>query len=186
MFKRVFVIVAALAITTQAEARSHHHAHHMHVQKSVASSCVETFNIMQPCAYQPNIFAGIQTIRVKLHKERVEASPNFYQSHALSYASTQIVSHPAGCPRSAFCGCGAAVHVFGRPVRDLYLAANWYKFPRTSPAPGAVAVRRHHVFVIEAVLGNGVVMAYDANSGHGRTQIHSRSIAGYTIVNPHG
>src|SRR5688500_3899780 len=47
-----------------------------------------------------------------------------------------IVSHPLGCPSRAFCGCGAAVRVFGAPIRSLWLAANWFKFPRAAPAAG--------------------------------------------------
>jgi hypothetical protein len=100
--------------------------------------------------------------------------------------SAQIVGHPPGCPSRAFCGCGAAVRVFGAPVRSLWLASNWFKFPRTSPAPGTVAVRRHHVFVLEAHLGGNVWRVYDANSGGRRTRIHARSINGYVIVNPRG
>lgn len=97
-----------------------------------------------------------------------------------------IVPHPAGCPRRAFCGCGAAVRVFGAPVRSLWLAANWFKFPRAAPGPGMVAVRRHHVFVLEAHIGGDLWQVYDANSGGRQTRIHARSLAGYTIVNPRG
>ncbi len=97
-----------------------------------------------------------------------------------------IVGHPAGCPGRAFCGCGAAVRVFGSPVRSLWLAAAWYRFPRAAPAPGHVAVRRHHVMVLEADLGSGVWRVYDANSGGHATRVHARSISGYTIVNPRG
>lgn len=97
-----------------------------------------------------------------------------------------IVAHPAGCPSRAFCGCGAAVRVFGAPIRALWLARNWFKFPRTAPAPGMVAVRRHHVFVLEQHIGGSVWLAYDANSGRRKTRIHPRSIAGYVIVNPRG
>jgi len=99
---------------------------------------------------------------------------------------SQIVSHPPGCPSRAFCGCGAAVRVFGAPVRSLWLAANWFRFPRTAPAAGMVAVRRHHVFVLEQHLGGTRWLAYDANSGRRLTRIHARSIAGYVIVNPRG
>lgn len=98
--------------------------------------------------------------------------------------NTQIVEHPAGCPSRAFCGCGAAVRVFGHAVRELWLAANWFKFPRAAPAPGMVAVRTHHVMVLEADMGDGVWQVYDANSGGHATRIHARSIAGYTIVSP--
>ena len=91
---------------------------------------------------------------------------------------------PQGCPRS-FCGCGAAIRVFGRIVPDLNLAANWLRFPRTSPAPGMVAARRGHVFVLEQHLGGDMWMAYDANSGGHATRIHARSLRGYAVVNPH-
>ncbi|WP_247480011.1 hypothetical protein [Bradyrhizobium sp. 144] len=95
-----------------------------------------------------------------------------------------IVSHPSGCPSRAFCGCGAAVRIFGRPLRELWLAANWLKFPRAAPGAGMVAVRRHHVFVLEQHLGGSTWQVYDANSGGHATRVHARSIAGYTIVNP--
>ena len=97
-----------------------------------------------------------------------------------------ILPHPEGCPRRAYCGCGAAVDVFRRHVRSLWLAANWLKFPRAAPAPGMVAARRGHVFVIREVLNSGYVLAYDANSGGGRTRLHVRSLAGFVVVNPHG
>jgi len=76
--------------------------------------------------------------------------------------------------------------VFGRPIRSLWLAANWLRYPRTPPAPGMVAARRGHVFVIKQVLGGGRVLAYDANSGGRRTRLHVRSLAGFVVVNPHG
>ena len=112
----------------------------------------------------------------------------WHHRHHFNVAATSgaIVAHPTGCPARAFCGCGAAVRLFGRPIRDLWLAANWFRFPRAMPAPHMAAVRRHHVMVLEADLGNGVWQVFDANSGHGATRIHARSIAGYTIVNPYG
>lgn len=104
---------------------------------------------------------------------------------ARSAVSGTVVPHPAGCPSRAFCGCGAAVRVFGSPVRSLWLAANWLRFPRTAPAPGMVAARRGHVFVLEQHLSGKVWQVYDANSGGRKTRIHARSIAGFAIVNPH-
>jgi hypothetical protein len=107
-----------------------------------------------------------------------------HHHHGIYDAGT-MVSHPAGCPWRAFCGCGASVEVFGHPVRNLFLARNWFKFPRTNAAPGMVAVRRHHVMVIRSVDANGNATVYDANSGGHRTRVHRRSLAGYTVVNPH-
>jgi hypothetical protein len=97
----------------------------------------------------------------------------------------RIVSgRPAGCP-NAFCGCAASLRVFGHVVPGLNLAANWLRFPRTAPAPGMVAARRGHVFVLEQQVGGDVWMAYDGNSGGHATRIHARSLRGYTVVNPH-
>lgn len=103
-----------------------------------------------------------------------------------AFAQAEVVSHPAGCPRRAFCGCGASVEVFGHPVRELFLAANWFRFPRAEPAPGMVAVRRHHVFVLRQHVEGRTWLVFDANSGRRQTRIHHRSIAGLTIVNPQG
>lgn len=104
---------------------------------------------------------------------------------ARSYrGAAQIVEHPAGCPRTSFCGCGTALHIFGRPIRDLWLAANWFRFPASTPGPGKVAVRRHHVFAILKDLGGGRVLAYDPNSGGHKTRVWVRSLAGYRVVDP--
>ena len=132
------------------------------------------------------ITSGAEAKRHHRHIPQVDCSGLFalLQRGCEGHARQELTSHPTGCPRVAFCGCGAAVHVFGHPVRELWLAANWYKFPRSNPGPGMVAVRRHHVFVLEADLGGGIWQVYDANSGGHTTRIHPRSIAGYTIVNP--
>lgn len=103
---------------------------------------------------------------------------------ATTESRAQILPHPKGCPTRAFCGCGASVHLFGRPVRDLYLARNWLRFPRTAPAHNMAAVRRGHVFVLKQQIKNDVWLVFDANSGGRQTRLHPRSIRGYTIVNP--
>lgn len=121
----------------------------------------------------------------------IAASPAFARHHhkKIHYdynSDTQIVSHPQGCPRTAFCGCGVSVRIFGRPIRNLFLASNWFKFPHANPAPGMVAVRNHHVMYIERMDGNGNAVVYDPNSGGHRTRVHVRSLAGYSIRNPNG
>lgn len=100
-------------------------------------------------------------------------------------ASRVIGGRPQGCPR-LFCGCGASLHLFGRIIPALNLAANWLRFPRAEPAPKMAAARRGHVFVLERHIAGKVWLVHDSNSGHGRTRLHPRSIAGYTIVNPRG
>lgn len=106
--------------------------------------------------------------------------------HLASPASAQQVlgGRPAGCPHQ-FCGCGLSLHIFGRIIPRLNLAAAWLGFHRTSPAPGMVAVRRHHVMQLEAPGSRpGTWLVYDPNGGRHRIWRHERSIAGYAIVNP--
>jgi hypothetical protein len=145
-------------------------------------------NVTMPCDFS---FSQASHQRLSRYIRRPDLSE---QRHAASvrnaFASANVPGdqtiggRPAGCPR-AFCGCGAAIRVFGHVVPELNLAANWLRFPRASPSPGMVAARRGHVFVLEQSLGGDMWMAYDANSGGRATRIHARSLRGYTVVNPH-
>lgn len=96
-----------------------------------------------------------------------------------------IGGRPAGCPR-AHCGCSTSLYIFGKIKPELNLAANWLKFPRTSPASGMVAARRGHVMVLLSQVEGNDWVTYDPNSGGGLTRQHVRSIRGYRVVNPHG
>lgn len=113
------------------------------------------------------------------------STPAARRTVATSGASQVIGGRPKGCPH-AFCGCGASLHLFGRIIPSLNLAANWLRFPHASPAPRMAAVRRHHVFVLEQHIGGSIWLAFDANSGGHATRMHERSISGYVIVNPSG
>jgi hypothetical protein len=173
MLRLVLAVSLLFTLSLNAEART----------KGVEQSCVPTGDVMRPCAYQPNFMAGVKSIKVRMHRDRPSQRPERVTESGYGREAS-IQPHPAGCPARAFCGCGAAVRVFGRPIRELWLAAAWFKFPRTAPAAGMVAVRRGHVFVLEAHLGGDTWQVYDANSGHRMTRVHARSIAGYAIVNP--
>lgn len=96
-----------------------------------------------------------------------------------------IGGRPAGCPRR-YCGCFASLEVFGTIKPHLNLASNWLQFPRTSPAPGMVAARPGHVFVLMSHVEGNEWLVKDGNSGGGLTRQHVRSIRGYRVVNPHG
>lgn len=113
---------------------------------------------------------------------RIEIPPGLHRVMAEG-AGRIVGGRPAGCPRR-YCGCGASLHIFGRIIPRLNLAANWLRFPRAAPAPGMVAARRGHVFVLKRHLHGKVWLVWDANSGRGKTRIHPRSIAGWTIVDP--
>jgi hypothetical protein len=150
-------------------------------------------NVTMPCApvvsVKPTSSREARRIARADRFRNVEfGSPMYPPETAASFlaGTPRVLPHPEGCPRVLFCGCGAAVEVFGKPIRSLWLAAKWLDFPRADPAPGMVAARRGHVFVIKQVLGGGNVLAYDANSGGRRTRLHVRSLAGFVVVNPHG
>lgn len=103
-----------------------------------------------------------------------------------AFGTGEIIQHPAGCPVRLFCGCGASIEAFGRSIRDLWLVANWYRFPRAEPAAGrAVLWGTRHVAIIRQYYGDGTATLYDANSGRGLTRIHRIRIAGLAVVDPH-
>lgn len=131
-----------------------------------------------------------QTVRQRSAYRRARAIPRRYSpAIALSpiariASGGSVVSHPPGCPRRLFCGCGASIEVFGRSIRHLWLASNWLKFPPAQPGPGMVAANRRHVMVIRQMVGPNTALVFDANSGGGKTRVHVRSLAGYSIRNP--
>jgi hypothetical protein len=136
-------------------------------------------NVTMPCDFPQ----GGRNVDLQQTMQR-SASTRVSFARADTTGGQVVGGRPTGCPRS-FCGCGAAMRVFGRIVPELNLASNWLRFPRTAPAPGMVAARRGHVFVLEQHVDGDLWMAYDANSGGHATRIHARSLRGYTIVNPH-
>jgi hypothetical protein len=106
-------------------------------------------------------------------------------SRAFAGAEGQIVAHPAGCPRTLFCGCGAAQEL-GLTDSSLWAVKSWYKFPRAAAAAGmALLWGERHVAAIRTVHGDGTATVYAANSGGGLTRVHRISLAGLIVVDPH-
>lgn len=210
---RIIIAAAILLACTNAEARQRHRAIIAHEQcnlpgpnsmpcegvapsprgeriaKQVGFGSAQ--KIYTPRTAEKPKAQKIRTVR-RPHVTVAKPSPRMEPVIKTTSLNSQIVLHPEGCPRRLFCGCGAVDRlkkVWGIIVekpRELWLAANWGRYPKARPAPGMIAYRRGHVFVIEADLGGGKVYAYDANAGRGRTLIHVRSLAGYTVVNPRG
>jgi hypothetical protein len=144
-------------------------------RQQVAAGC----NQLWPCEISD--FFGLQTGDAKSAR-RARRGIAAVSARA---ASTVLGGRPSGCP-ARFCGCGASLHLFGRIIPSLNLAANWLRFPRAAPAPNMVAARRGHVFVLKEHIAGSVWVVHDSNSGGRRTRLHARSIAGYAIVNPSG
>ena len=199
---KLFSIMAALTVaivtvaSTPADAKKYHRVKYKRIHHSAVQVLAHSPSLpgefMIVMANTP--FAAYKTPVRGIKKARQPVTHAFKSKRGVRVASrgktsthgTQIVEHPAGCPSRAFCGCGASIKVFGKNIRSLWLAANWFQFPASTPGPGKVAVRRHHVFVILENKGNGTVLAYDANSGGHKTRIHIRSLNGYSVRDPLG
>ena len=150
-------------------------------RQAAMSQCRATFPIRKHLALPSTLTQDYG----ETHGMERRAQRDLIYSREMAETSGQAVGgRPAGCPHS-FCGCGASIRVFGQIVPELNLAANWLRFPRASPAPGMVAARHGHVFVLEQHVEGDTWMAYDANSGGHATRVHARSLRGYTVVNPH-
>lgn len=142
MFKQVFSACLFVVLSSIcSEARPYRIGH--------APEC----NVIMPCDFSSAQTRGERISQYSLQayrpKQLVVTAAN---SLAMSVPAESRIAggRPPGCP-AAFCGCGAALRVFGRVVPELNLAANWLRFPRTSPSPGMVAARRGHVFVLGSV-----------------------------------
>lgn len=132
-------------------------------------------------AVQQNHNDGFKT--TKGHRAK---AVRFNRASNARSGGVSYLPHPPGCPRRAFCACGAAVEIFGKAVRSLWPTRAWLKFPRTSPAPQMAAVKPGHMFVLKSHVEGNLWLVNDYNSGGHMSRQHVRSIDGYTIVNPHG
>jgi hypothetical protein len=151
------------------------------------ATAIILFSVMAfPSSYASDLMTNKAHVRTVWLYARDVGSAARSVKHVATESSA-IVEHPSGCPRYLFCGCGASVHVFGHPVRSLYLVRNWYQFPRTAPAQGmAVLFGSRHVAIIEQYHGDGTATLYDPNSGGGLTRIRRVKIANLVVVDPHG
>ena len=187
--KLALALVAVFAVSGTAQAKHHKHRHHSAptTYTQVDPGC----NVIFPCA---GVIAHPRGVEIA-KKIGIGEAKQVYEHRAGRGQRTElyapqreatVVSHPEGCPRVAFCGCGTAVRLLGAPIRSLWLAANWFKFPQTAPAPNMAAVRSHHVFALIEHRHGNVWLAYNPNSGRHLTRIMEVDISRYTIVNPHG
>lgn len=166
MTQRLIGTALALACVVATSPVQAQHHHHRHIRPQMATRCVYTNSGRQIC------------------RSRIKRTRSHLRVARAASGNVQFISHPRGCPATKFCACGASVAVFGKPIRSLWPARAWYRFPRARPAPGRVAVRPHHVFVLRRHIEGNIWLAADYNSGGHRSRLHARSIAGYTIVNP--
>jgi hypothetical protein len=134
MLTRVFLAFMFVSLlSTASEARRYQSSHE-------ATGC----NVIMPCdfSYSNSGRGGMVSYRQDQGPLRSDSAAsrsfNRHFGDANVAGAEAVGGRPAGCPR-AFCGCGVSRRVFGRIVPELNLAANWLRFPRTSPAAGMVA-----------------------------------------------
>lgn len=159
----------------------------------VCSTSANACGIMRPCygdgrpLFGPSLAQGTVSSRYDVRHRTAHRThrrvPEGLARVMAEGAGRVVGGRPAGCPRR-YCGCGASIYLFGKIVPSLNLAANWLRFPRAAPAPGMVAARRGHVFVLVRHIQGPIWLAHDSNSGHHRTRVHPRSIVGFAIVDP--
>ena len=171
--RTAMILVACFFVVLSSTASEARRSQHL-----VPSEC----NVTMPCD-----FSGSQSTRTRTATSRRVQGRLQNGAYAMITTTSDnarvLGGRPSGCPH-AYCGCAASLRVFGRIVPGLNLASSWLRFPRTSPAPGMVAARHGHVFVLESHVEGDTWMAYDGNSGGHATRIHARSLRGYTVVNP--
>ena len=126
----------------------------------------------------------IQQGQYRLRQQVPRVQPRIQNDTSKIRDQVVALPHPDGCPRTAFCGCGAAKDLGIEDDKSLWSASAWLKFPRSSPAPNTAAVAAHHVFVLKRDMGNGNWLVADYNSGGHLSRLHVRGLAGFTIVNP--
>ena len=186
---KVMAIAAAfiaVLLAHPAEARHRHHRQHKQpvIQVNDAVGCSQDNNgrtiCLGPVATVAHAVSTTAAYAVATHQHRRYARISYSVDDTLERI---VGGRPARCPY-AYCGCGTSLHIFGRIIPELNLAANWRRFQSASCGPGMAAWRWGHVFAIESCNGDGTVVAYDSNSGGHRTRIHTISLRGYHIVNP--
>lgn len=202
--KKYLWAAALLLVATQAEARPRAYAVHPECNVTMPCAGVTTSARGERIAKEMGFGVAVKhytsrsyenvdqnyKMRVRGIKRQRQSQPTSIAGGVVQAAkgvtemATRMLPHPSGCPRSAFCGCGAAQEVGKGGDRSLWLASNWYKFPRTAPAPGTVGVRSHHVFVLKQHINGNNWLVADYNSGGRLSRLHVRSISGYTIVQP--
>ena len=172
MFKPVIVAFFFVAVATTTSEARHSRIVGQAPGCNVTMPC--DFSFRKPGASKPRHMRSATMARAVI----VASSGGYGRSRSNHQWASGRLPH-------SFCGCGASIHVFGHIVPGLNLASNWLRFPRTAPAPGMVAARHGHVFVLKQHVEGDTWMVYDANSGGHATRIHARSLRGYTVVNPH-
>lgn len=90
-----------------------------------------------------------------------------HHKHHRHYHGGMHVGRPAACAGIPWCGCWLRLQL-GIADKRLNRAIAWASIgsPAPGPAPGVIAVWRHHVGKITAYLGGDRIRMVSGNDGH--------------------
>jgi hypothetical protein len=136
MRKITFLVIATIlfgmsSFISQSEAKP------LRSQKAVQSGIDMTYPVYIDGALVHNNQDGSESTPTKTNKKQKKRNKGEYL--IASPAGEEGSGRPADCP-GAWCGCWLSKQIFGENRRDLWVAKNWLKFPRTAPQIGSVAV----------------------------------------------
>jgi hypothetical protein len=113
------------------------------------------------------------------------ARPHRHHHHHHHHHVAAASGRPAACAGIPWCGCWLRLHL-GISDARLNLARAWAGIgsPAGGPGEGVVAVWRHHVGIITANLGGGLIRLLSGNDGNAvRERVRStRGIIAYRKV----
>lgn len=111
------------------------------------------------------------------------------QKVARARSTVEVIStlpHPPGCPRTAFCACGAAVELFGSAIRSLWPVSAWRKYPRDIARPDNVVFEHYsHLSVLKRQVSGTVWEVHNYNGNKHQSSVQRKDIAGLEVRNPH-
>ncbi len=134
------------------------------------------------------LFAAIALSCVVVSAAPADARPRHHSRHHHALAidrAGSISGRPAGCPLRLWCGC-FLMKYFGLSDRALWQARRWAGVGRRAPGPAVdvIAVWPHHVGVITADLGGGMIRLLSGNDSNAvRDRVRStRGIIAYRYL----
>lgn len=114
-----------------------------------------------------------------------DARPRHYRGSPAVDHVAGANGRPAGCPVRLWCGC-YLMKRFGLDDRALWQARRWALIGRRAPGPAVdvIAVWPHHVGVITADLGGGLIRVLSGNDSNAvRDRVRStRGIIAYRYL----
>jgi hypothetical protein len=106
---RILLALLLLALASGAQAR----------HRIAVPTCVPTSDVMRPCAYQANPFAGVRSIKISLHRERRKVAEVHHYMDGVVRSVSGATARVAAGATGAFQCLVSALDSVGYPVRFM-------------------------------------------------------------------